>query len=156
MKGISPLIAVVLLVAFTVAVGGILMLWFTSMTRTTTTGTQSQSQAIVRCSQADFTVLAIKTGGGQANITVTHYGSNLKFYPSTIRYNTGDVSVYPSTMGTISGSIPISAGDVVTLNVSNFPSGASQLFVTAVCEYAGSVNTTVEASCTKGESCWLP
>jgi len=37
-KGISPFIATILLIGFTVAVGAILSVWFTTFTRTQTTG----------------------------------------------------------------------------------------------------------------------
>jgi len=41
MKAISPMLAVILLIAFTVAVGGILSLWFASLTKTQTTSTST-------------------------------------------------------------------------------------------------------------------
>ena len=72
-KGISPLIATVLLIAFTVAVAGIISVWLTGFASTTT-----------------------KTVGGQANIEIICTGgqislSNLRFCSSGGNL-TGDVS----------------------------------------------------------------
>ena len=48
-KGISPMIAVVLLVAFTVAVGGILSLWLTNYATTTTESVQTATENHTAC-----------------------------------------------------------------------------------------------------------
>jgi len=48
-KGVSPLIATVLLIAFTIAVGGIISVWLTSFTTTTTQTVGKQSEAQIIC-----------------------------------------------------------------------------------------------------------
>jgi flagellin-like protein len=50
MKGISPLIASILLIAFTVAVAGVVSLWLTSFSRTTTITVQQQAEIELICS----------------------------------------------------------------------------------------------------------
>jgi len=57
-KGISPMIAVVLLVAFTVAVGGILSLWLTSYSTTTQESVGNATTDQIKCSgsRLDITV----------------------------------------------------------------------------------------------------
>ena len=49
MKGISPMLATILLVAFTVAIGGIISVWFSSFTRTTTANVESASVNQTKC-----------------------------------------------------------------------------------------------------------
>jgi len=48
-KGVSPLIATVLLIAFTIAVGGIISVWLTSFTTTTTQTVGKQSETQILC-----------------------------------------------------------------------------------------------------------
>lgn len=71
MKGISPLIATVLLIAFTVAVAGIISVWLTGFASTTT-----------------------KTVGGQANIEIICTGGqiSLKNLKCVNGYLSGDIS----------------------------------------------------------------
>lgn len=49
-KGISPLIASVLLIAFTVVTAGLIAVWLTNFSRTTTTTIQQQSDIELICS----------------------------------------------------------------------------------------------------------
>jgi len=55
-KGISPLIAEVLLIGFTVVVASLVILWATSFTRTTTSriGGQAETQAVCMNAGIDF------------------------------------------------------------------------------------------------------
>jgi flagellin-like protein len=146
MKGISPMIATVLLVAFTVALGGIIMLWFTSVTTTTAGGTESQIQTITKCASANFKILSVDTANDK--VTVTHFGSGLTVYPiiatigSTVVTLTGNNAPNPASI-TSGGTSAFNAtiGDNTTVKV------------TALCQY-GSINTTIEASCTSPEDCW--
>jgi flagellin-like protein len=57
MKGISPLIATILLIAFTVAVGGIVSLWITGYSKTQTTQISQTSQDQIACNS----VISIST-----------------------------------------------------------------------------------------------
>jgi flagellin-like protein len=72
-KGVSPLIATVLLIAFTVAVAGIISVWLTGFTRTTSETVGSQANIQIICNN------------GQISL------SNLK-YCSTNGYLSGDIS----------------------------------------------------------------
>ena len=62
MKGISPLIASVLLIAFTVAVATIVMGWFTTFTRTTTANVSTQANNVVGCSSASVQITHVYNG----------------------------------------------------------------------------------------------
>lgn len=62
MKGVSPLIASVLLIAFTVAVATLIMGWFTTFTRTTTTNVSAQAEDVVGCSSASIQIRHVYDG----------------------------------------------------------------------------------------------
>jgi len=136
------MIATVLLVAFTVAIGGILILWFTSLSRTTTTGAESQAEAILKCSNANFQILSVDVTNNK--VTVVHYGSGLKVYPIIATVGATPVTLTPSPTS-------ITTGQTSTFNVTI--SGNTTVKVTALCEY-GVINTTVEATCSSPEACW--
>lgn len=76
MKGISPLIAVVLLIAFTIAVGGILSVFVTTFTSTQTKTVSSTTEAQVKCSTASLDVKEVRypaSGAtGRVNVTVIY------------------------------------------------------------------------------------
>ena len=55
-KGVSPLIAAVLLIAFTVSVSMIIMGWFSTFIRSTTTNISESSEEAVGCSMADVSI----------------------------------------------------------------------------------------------------
>jgi len=78
MKGISPLIATVLLIAFTVAVAGIVSVWITNFASTSTKHVTQQSDIELTCSYGAVAV------------------SNLKYcnsYLSGIVDNTGNIDI---------------------------------------------------------------
>jgi flagellin-like protein len=76
-KGISPMIAIVLLIAFTVAVGGILSLWLTTLTSTQTTTTGSAAEKQVLCARSVLEITEVYYENPQsANVTVSYtYGT---------------------------------------------------------------------------------
>lgn len=60
MKAISPLIATVLLIAFTVAVAGIISTWLSSFTTTTTETVKKQSETQVTCVYGSINLKSLK------------------------------------------------------------------------------------------------
>ena len=60
MKGISPLIASVLLIAFTVAVAGILSTWITGFTRQSTETVESESTTQLTCTYGGISLSGLK------------------------------------------------------------------------------------------------
>ena len=85
MKGISPLIAAVLLIAFTVAIATLIMGWLSSFTRSTTSSISNTTTQAVNCADArvsirevyidgtgavqDVNVIVENTGGSSVGIT---------------------------------------------------------------------------------------
>ncbi len=69
MKGLSPLIAVVLLIGFTVAIAGIISVWITGTTRTQTDIIGEQAILQSECVVSTLKVLEVRRSSGQVNIT---------------------------------------------------------------------------------------
>ncbi len=79
MKGISPLIAAVLLIAFTVSIATIVMGWFSTITRETTTTVSNKTTEAVSCSNAQISIEEVYvTAGslatGSARVVVKNTG----------------------------------------------------------------------------------
>ena len=86
-KGISPMIATVLLIAFTVAVGGIISMWLTTMASTQTTTTGSAAEKQILCARSVMEISEVtslfgdNTTGDRFNITVIYsYGTEDIYY----------------------------------------------------------------------------
>lgn len=75
MKGISPLIATVLLVAFTVGVAGIISLWLTGFTKQQTETIGSQAEVSIVCSYGGINLRNLKFGNNLLNGTIENTGS---------------------------------------------------------------------------------
>ena len=80
MKGLSPMIAVVLLVAFTVGIGGILSLWLTGLTTSQTQTVSNSSNAAIQCTPSLVITKvrvppASQNNAGLLNVTVENHAS---------------------------------------------------------------------------------
>ena len=151
MKGISAMIATVLVVAFTVAVGAILATWFTGITRTTTAGTETQSQAIIKCVNSGFDIPSAKinSSGGQSTIYISKSSSDVKIYPKSIVFSDGSVNTgFSATPSYMNSTTTLS-----TITISSTPTGITWVRVNALCEY-GSYNQSIDTTCRSGENCW--
>jgi flagellin-like protein len=69
MKGISPVIASVLLIAFTIAVATLYSGWITSFTKTTTEEVQEKSEKRVTCSYGGIAIDDVKYNKTTGNLT---------------------------------------------------------------------------------------
>jgi flagellin-like protein len=56
LKGISPMIAVILLIAFTVAIGGILSVWLTGLQQQQTTVTGEYAEKVAKCAGVSLNI----------------------------------------------------------------------------------------------------
>ena len=121
MKAISPMIAVVLLIAFTVAVGGILSAWMSSLAISQTTTVSSGTEKQVKCSSSLISIVEVRypsgTGRGFVNVTV-RYDSGTE----VLSNYTAEVSARGSLQGNASTGI-VTPGEARTVSVSpaNFP-----------------------------------
>jgi flagellin-like protein len=149
-KGISPMIAIVLLIAFTVAVGGILSLWLTTLTstQTTTTGSAAEKQILCARSVLEITEVYYETPQN-ANVTVSYtYGTE-----SLTSFNFFFVDAARNSQNkTASGTL--TPGDSETFAITSLTnlasSGSYQLVrVIAMCQDA----YPISSECKSGQSC---
>lgn len=74
-KGISPLIAAVLLIAFTMAVAAILTAWVTTFTQDTTSEIGNESSRLVQCSFGGLSIYDVTAGSSQITVQVANTGT---------------------------------------------------------------------------------
>jgi flagellin-like protein len=77
MKGVSPLVASVLLIAFAIAVAGLYSGWITSFTKTTTEEVQEQSEKRVTCSYGGIALDDVKYNRTTGNMSGTVENTDL-------------------------------------------------------------------------------
>lgn len=145
MKGISPIVATVLLVAFAVAVAGIVSVWSTTLTTTQTKIIANQSKGQTVCT------LAITID----EVLVPSFGSD-KFLNVTY-HNVGDqtiTSVYvdirnSSAINTTKVS-NLNAGDTAFISIGGQSNTTDFVRVRGLC--ASSI--VVSDECSPSEYCW--
>jgi flagellin-like protein len=153
MKGISPLIAAVLLIAFTVAIGGIVSVFFTSFTKQTTGSVGSQGQQLITCSGAVPSVDKVSYGSGGTGVM------NVTFSNPSI-YNITNVSVYTTfgngatfANGTASSGTwwlnPLGTNSTMVITIAGY--GAPiQVMVSGMCG-----TSSVSGVCLTGQTCMV-
>ncbi len=148
-KGISPMIAVVLLVAFTVAVGGILSLWLTGYATTTTESVETSTSNQTSCAG---TYISVVTANDNA-VILTNPGSNTIEDVTCITAN-------GSIVGDIGGGSEddISSGGTLTTSYWNTTPVSDSTYVSG---YGTSItcsgkcrNIGVTGGCKSGQTCW--
>jgi len=77
MKGVSPLVASVLLIAFTIAVASLFSGWITSFTKVTTEEVQEQSEKKVTCSYGGIALDNVKYNKTSGNMSGTVENTDL-------------------------------------------------------------------------------
>jgi flagellin-like protein len=129
LKGISPLIATVLLIAFTMAIAGIMATWATTFVQTKITETENQSQAI--CAGANIRVSDAKLNANtsQGTVIVENLGTApLTDFKGYVFYNDAtqnhDANLSNST-------IVLNKGDTFTFTWQNRSANPVKLKITA-------------------------
>ncbi len=81
-KGISPLLATVMLIALTLSVAALLGSWFTSVTRTQTGIIGEDITTQINCSAALLEITDVTCSGNADNIkiTITNLGNDIALY----------------------------------------------------------------------------
>jgi len=74
MKGVSPLVAAVLIIAFTVSVSMIVMGWFSTFIRGTTANVSGTTQEALACQVASINIEHVYASGNTATIVVKNTG----------------------------------------------------------------------------------
>ncbi len=110
MKGLSPLIAALLLIGFTVAVGGLISVWIGGLASTQTESITGSTDKLLKCSKSVLDVTQV-----QGKTFSRPTGSNWGEFNVTLQYITGTEDIYNFTI-----SLTDSSGNVVQNNtVSN-------------------------------------
>lgn len=135
-KGISPLVAAVLLIAATMSIAGILAYWATSYVKTSL---PPINETEIQCRQADFRIYkcSYDIPNQKINMILENIkGVELKDLKLFVEYPTGDVSSPISLNETLPGGI---LKTYVVTSVSNFSkvivkTGCPELMVTSDCK----------------------
>ncbi len=135
MKGISPMIATVLLIAFTVAVGGIVSLFLTGMTTTQTGLTEQTGINTTKCAGASIDIL-------DASSTKIIYANPSTQTISSIKFTAGTGEIWTPTTTSLAPGVSAAETWGRGTNTS----------VTALGLCQGSI--VVKGACKVGESCW--
>jgi archaellum component FlaF (FlaF/FlaG flagellin family) len=144
-KAISSFVATVLLIGFTVAVGAILSVWFTTFTRTQTTSI-SGSAACHAGNIKFFSNVSATTPTNATKVYITNLRSDMDIIVNSITVTCGIVSNSSSTPLTVlpgqtnSSDVIVNNGNCVLSNTS--------IYLTASCSTGGSFTTYCS-----GESC---
>ena len=144
MRGISPLIATVLLIAFTMAIAGIMATWATSFVQTKITETKNQSQAI--CAGANMrvsnAVLNSTTKKGTVIVenlgtaTLTDFKGYVFYADATknhdARLSNSTIKLYAGDTFTFTWEADYSNPTQLKITASNCPTTAQTVSVTVV------------------------
>jgi len=145
-KAISPMVATVLLIGFTIAVGAILSVWFTSFTRTQTTGITGGAS----CHGGNVKVFSNLTSSITSANALRVFISNLR---SDINITVNSVVVYCGTNPSSASGLPKTIGASLTdyVDVSGLSGcniGNTKITVVGNCSTGGSFTSgCVEGTC---------
>jgi flagellin-like protein len=146
MKGISPLIAAVLLIAFTVALGVIVSVFYFTLTKQTTTSVSGTGQTLISCGDSYPTVSVVRypaSGTGVMNVSFANPGddtlSNITIY--TMMSN-------GVTYINVSGSLTALSSNATQLFNINGLGIPTEVRVIGICS-----SKSVSGSCLSGQSC---
>lgn len=146
MKGISDIIAVVLLVAFTIAVAAIVGVFFTSFTTTTTSTVSSQGNASTVCAGSYINVEAAILNSTTTNVSVTFSNPGRNALSSIL------IQTFVSGNVTDSVTIPASLGPGAANSTSikaYFNTSLNEVRVSGLC--LGTIPAV--GSCFSGQPC---
>ena len=156
MKAISPLIAVVLLIAFTIGIGGLVSIFVTGLTKTSTGITSNQSESLTKCAGAWINLYKV------TNTTI--------FYTNpTSQTLTGIVAILSDgkqSVTVLDQSLTSGESNFTDITNSTANSGGLLTGLTGIMHGGAAGNTsvtvrglcqtvvTVEGSCKSGQGCW--
>ena len=115
LKGVSPLVAVITLIAFTLIIAGFLANWATQLT-------YRQTQEIQRCLGAEAIIQGATYDTGELNLYVNNRGDVDLTFDVILTYDNG-------TVEKPSGSWSADAGQLVTITLSGIPTNLQEVSV---------------------------
>ena len=138
-KGISEMIAVVLLIAFTVAVGGIVSIWLTGFMSITQESVEASSTNQTKCAGTYIDVISVTSSG----VIITNRGSQ---DISTIQCYTSDGTAIPQDEPS-PGFGGLSSG--VSNSTTWGRGGNTSILCAGKC-----ISIGVTGECKSGQGCW--
>lgn len=133
-KGISPLVAVILLIAFTVSTGGILSIWLTTFTTITTSSVETAAENQTKCTGTYIDVISVTSNA----VLITNRGSQNITNPTCYWGNGTLIDNFGTAL--VPGAINSSAKD---------RGNQSSVICTGSC-----LNIGVSGECEAGQFCW--
>jgi len=118
-KGVSPLIATVLLIAFTLSIAGLLGGWLTSMTKTQTENIDQSSREVINCTNTHFDIFQVMCKNSTPSeqntirIAITNMGVNSLYDFSTYVQIGGEL--YINNTGGPNSTNPLLPGEQTIL-----------------------------------------
>ena len=147
MKAISSMIATILLIAFTVAVGGILSVWFTGLATTQTAGIENKTGGVIKC-VGGLLVEEAKVPSSPSNISVVNvtYTNSAQYSVNGIYVEIVNDTALVSTAGNTSSLTP---GAMGMHSVKIGGGTVSRVRVRGSCE-----GQAISDDCEPGDACW--
>lgn len=156
MKAITPFISIVLLIAFTVAVGAVISVWFTTITTTQTSTVQSSSDALAKCASTSLTISEVRFAAAgtpkRVNVTLSSAGNeNLKNVTVTV-VGGGAVTTTQRFFNATGDDLTPGVLFATSVDATNVTLPPEQVSANAFCQnqYA------ITATCKSGEPCMIP
>jgi flagellin-like protein len=114
-KGVSPLVAVITLIAFTLIIAGFLANWATQFTT-------RQTQQIQLCLGAEAIIQGATYDNGDLNLYVNNRGDVDLTFDVILKYSDGSVEKAPD-------SYEIAAGDLDTISLTGVPDTLTEVSI---------------------------
>ena len=147
MKAISSMIATILLIAFTVAVGGILSVWFTGLATTQTAGIENTTSGVIKC-VGGLLVEEAKIPASTSSISIVNvtYTNSAQYGVVGIYVEIVNDTALVSTLGNTSTLTPGAMG----MHSVRIGSGTvTRVRVRGSCE-----GQAISDDCEPGDACW--
>jgi len=151
MKGLSPMIAIVLIIGFTVAIAAIVSIWLTTLAKTQTSVVGEQSEKQIKCIGSSLIVKEVKynssiTGTCSVNVTVAHETGTEILANMTV-----EISAKGTTVRSISiGSVSLGESRAFTNSSAICP--PEYVRAIAICQET----VPVVGECRSGQACMKP
>lgn len=156
MKGISPLIATVLLIAFTVAVAGIVSLWVTSFAKTATQQTENKSLTQITCAYGAISLSDVNFCGtrGEVSGRLSNKGQiALNSIRVQVIYANGSFPTFDlclagsSVINCSTANLTINPSYLYGFNITGLSSGFSNVNVITDCAGVTDITSTWTSNC---------
>jgi flagellin-like protein len=138
MKGISPMVATILLIAFTVGIGGIISVWMSGFTTSTTGNVEKAATNQTKCAGAW--------------IRIDTVGVNSVLYSNPSSQNVTNIKLYYSDGTTVVTTTPLTTSLAPGEAASNVTARGSNTSVTIKGLCLASI--PIEGKCDSSGPCW--